>query len=271
MKQIIISIIVLLPIYAQAQGNCLLYPEGSGERKACEMCTNSGHLKQGSREKQRLFDKAIEIGPNYAWSYYQKSIPYFKRGFVLEGMQLLNKAVELAPTDHLCYRAYWHFQNRNYELCLKDLERYYTLVGEDAIAFTTGGDMDMRLIRAMCYAKLGDTEKGIDVAQRYIDLKAEDDFYDPVDFHILGMLLVLNNQYDQGIKLLTKSASLTPDYPDTYYYLAIAYMKKGRYNQALKQLRKGKQTFSSRSHLRNGYFAFRVYLSDIERLIKEID
>ncbi len=48
-----------------AQGNCLQYAEGSGERKACELCYTNEY-KQGSKESQMLFDSAIAIGPKFA-------------------------------------------------------------------------------------------------------------------------------------------------------------------------------------------------------------
>ena len=44
---------------------------------------------------------------------------------LFEGFKLLNKAVELDARSHLTYRAYWYFQNRNYKMCINDLERYY--------------------------------------------------------------------------------------------------------------------------------------------------
>ncbi len=88
------------------QGNCLIYEKNSGERKACELSYQAIGYKQGSRESQILFDSAIAIGPNYAWAYYEKSVPYFKRGLLNEGIKLLNKAVALEPGNHyLCYRA----------------------------------------------------------------------------------------------------------------------------------------------------------------------
>ena len=49
--------------------------------------------KQGSKESQLLFDKAISMGPKYAYAYYQKSVPYFKRGLFAEGLSLITKAI----------------------------------------------------------------------------------------------------------------------------------------------------------------------------------
>ena len=142
------------------QGNCLLYAEGSGERSACELSYRALEYKQGSKESQFLFDQAIEIGPNYAWAYYEKSVPFFKRGLFAEGVFLINKAIELEPQNYLYYRAYWYFYNRSYELCIKDLEELYT-VYKTFYTTTPGGEMEMRVILALAYAQSGNVSKGI--------------------------------------------------------------------------------------------------------------
>jgi len=105
MKIILSVMLSLFALMSFSQGNCLLYPEGSNERKACRLAETTGELKQGSRESQVRFDSIIALNPNYAWAYFEKSVAYLKRGLLLDGLKYLNKAVELDPKSHLCYRA----------------------------------------------------------------------------------------------------------------------------------------------------------------------
>ena len=168
MRATVLFIILCFSLSSLAQPNCHIYPEGSGERKACELSYKAIEYAQGSKESQLLFDQAIAIGPKFAWAYYEKSVPYFKRGFLYEGLQILNKAIELEPKEYLCYRAYWHWQYQNYKLCIQDLETYYSLP-RAYIQFTPGGDKDMRIILGLAYAKHGDFKKGIRTIQNCMD------------------------------------------------------------------------------------------------------
>ena len=94
MKKVILITFIVNMTFSFAQTNCFIYPEGSGERKACELSYKAIEYRQGSKESQILFDSAIAVGPKFAWAYYEKSVPYFKRGFLHEGLQILNKAIE---------------------------------------------------------------------------------------------------------------------------------------------------------------------------------
>ncbi|MEO0337824.1 MAG: hypothetical protein AAF242_01290 [Bacteroidota bacterium] len=142
-----------------SQGNCLIYPEDSGERIACELSYRALEYRQGSKESQLLFDYAIKIGPKYAWAYYEKSVPFFKRGMLAEGLSLINKAIDLEPYNYLYYRAYWYFYNCSYDYCIRDLEELYTLY-KAGYTTTPSGELEMRLLLAMAYAQNENLPKG---------------------------------------------------------------------------------------------------------------
>lgn len=268
MKKIIYLIFLCFSTVIYSQGNCLLYPEGSNERKACELAYQGKTLKQGSKASQMMFDSILKLNPNYAWAYMEKSVPYFKRGFILEGLQLLDKAVELEPRFHLTYRAYWHFQNRNYKLCIKDLERYYKLPNAFIYELSPGGDKDMRILLGMAYAKLGDLKKGIQTLEDCLkSYKREDDF-GLADYHVLGMLYVKNKQYEKALEAFKNQLKITEDYPDTYHYMGLAYKALNKPEEAKIQFEKAKDKFLDDYHIRNGYLCFKVYYLDV---IKEIE
>ena len=249
------------------QENCFAYLENSPERKACELCDEALKHQQGSKESQLIFDKAIAIGPNFAWSYYQKSVPYLKRGFLNEGLQILNKAVKLKPLEYLCYRGYWYWQYKNYDLCIKDLETYYALP-KAYLQFTPGGEKDMRLILGLAYAKNKNLEKGIKIIEDYIaQFKTEGDIGFS-DYHTLAMIYTLNNQNDKAIKTMAKQLAINQDIPDSYYYLGLAYKQKSEFKNAIIYFKKALLKFKAASYYNNPNAGFRVYLEDV---INEID
>lgn len=204
-----------------AQGNCLIYPEDSGERLACELSYRALEYKQGSKESQLLFDAAIRLGPKYAWAYYEKSVPFFKRGLYAEGVSLINKAIELEPKNYLYYRAYWFFYSRSYEYCIRDLEELYT-VYQASYTTTPSGELEMRLLLAMAYAQSGEVAKGIEWILHLMDsYKDKLELKGYYDHFCLGVLYYMNNQFDLAEAQFEKQLTIDDGFADTYYYLGL--------------------------------------------------
>lgn len=215
------------------QGNCLIYAEDSGERLACELSYRATTYRQGSKESQLLFDAAIRLGPKYAWAYYEKSVPFFKRGLFAEGVSLINKAIELEPKNYLYYRAYWYFYNRSYERCIRDLEELYS-VHNAAYTATPSGELEMRLLLAMAYAQSGDLAKGIywiqNLMSSYEDQPSLKGYY---DHFCLGVLYYENEQFSLARSEFEKQLIFNDSFADTYYYLGL--IKNREYQQAQAQ------------------------------------
>lgn len=211
-----------------AQGNCLLYPENSGERIACELSYRAIEYSQGSKESQIIFDKAIEIGPGCDYAYYQKSVPFFKRGMLAEGVRLISKAIDIKPLDHLCYRAYWYYSHDSYAACIRDLERYYYDLN-GPLKFIPGGEIEMRMYLAMSYVAKGRADDGLRVAQESMaaQSKGAGGYVGQYDYYLLGYLYYLNGKIDESIAALSTQLEENKDFRDTYYLLAKCYEKKG--------------------------------------------
>jgi len=250
------------------QGNCSIYAEGSGERKACELSYQAIEQQQGSKESQLIFDEAISVGPTYAWAYYEKSVPYLKRGFLPEGLEILNKAVALEPLNYLTYRAYWYWQYRNYELCVQDLEQFY-LVPKTYVETTPGGEKDMRIILGLAYAKIGDYDKAIQTIKDCISSYDTEDNVGLSDYHTLGVLYLKNEQYDKAIEAFEQQFTVYEHIADSYYFLGLAYNGKKEYKQARAQFGKALLVFNSDRGYSNPNAGFRVYESDILREIEK--
>ncbi len=253
------------------QGNCLIYPEDSGERKACELSYRALEHRQGSKESQLLFDEAIKIGPKYAWAYYQKSVPFFKRGLFAEGISLINKAIELEPWNYLYYRAYWYFYNRSYGYCIKDLEELYT-VHEESYTTTPGGDLEMRLLLAMAHAQSGDVPKGIYWMQHLMErYEQEPQLKGLYDHFCLGVLYYKNNQFDLAEVEFEKQLTVDDKFADTYYYLGLIKAKAANNTLAQDYFKQAlaKMNGENGGYSRNSFEAFNIYKEDVEKMLND--
>ncbi len=254
-KRKTVSILLLLLGFYQlsvAQGNCELMEPGSKERIACEYAKKAITFKQGSKESQLLFDSAISINPNYAWAYYEKSVPYFKRGMLNEGIKLLNKAVELDPLSHLTYRAYWFYQHKSYARCKDDLEQFYAMEGTYN-KNTPDGAVDMRILLGIVYSELGLRQQAIDKVEATIRSYSSLAYIGPYDYHILGVLYLKNQQYDDALKTLLKSIELNEQFADTYYFLSVASQNLGDIVKAKEYIEASLQRFKGEHNGYSGY------------------
>ena len=249
-----------------SQGNCLVYPEDSGERIACELSYRAVEYRQGSKESQLLFDQAIKLGPKYAWAYYEKSVPFFKRGLFAEGVKLINKAIELEPQHYLYYRAYWYFYNRSFDLCIKDLEELYTHYNPPYTS-TPGGELEMRLLLGMAHAQTGNLTKGINwvlhLMNAYKDQPHLKGYY---DHFCLGVLYFKNGQLTFALDEFEKQLTVDENFADTYYYLGLIKKKEGDHELADSYFQEALNKFkgSEDGYSINIFTAFNTYQEDIE-------
>lgn len=248
------------------QGNCLVFDEDSGERLACELSHRASEYKQGSKESQLLFDHAIRLGPDYAWAYYQKSVPFFKRGMFAEGVSLINKAIELEPRNYLYYRAYWYFYNRSYEYAIKDLEALY-VTHQSTYNTTPGGELEMRLILAMAYAQSGNVPKGIEWIKDLMGKYQNQPHLKGVfDHFCLGVLYYHNKQLNLAKAELDKQLEVDDKFADTYYYLGLIYEQLSDQNLANQNFREAlsKMNRENGGYSMNIFEAFNVSIKDVE-------
>ncbi len=258
---------LLAPSIISAQGNCLLYPDDSGERIACELSYRAIEYRQGGKDSQLLFDAAIEIGPNYAWAYYEKSVPYFKRGMLAEGMEILNHAVALEPEHYLYYRAYWYFYHRSYAACIADLENLY-IDFEAPITFTPGGDLEMRLILAMAYGQSGDIPKGIQSIKDCFESYGNQEYLIGLhDYHLLGVLYYEDGQYDKSLEAFEQQIAVNENLADTYYYLGLIRKSQGDEQAAKAHFNQSKDKFEGDGggYSSNGFLDYNVSEKMVER------
>lgn len=269
-RVLVIAILLFFTQVVSAQGDCALLAEDSNERLACEYGTRAIQFKQGSRGSQLLFDSAIALNPAYAWAYYEKSVPYFKRGFLREGMLLLNQAVDLDPLSYLTYRAYWFFQHKSYDRCRMDLERFYALEGAYP-QNTPGGAMDMRIVLGINYAHLDSTQKAIEIISETINAYPSADYLGPYDNHTLGVLYWQNEQYAAAKEALLKSIKRNEQFADSYYYLASIAEQLGDLKEARHYINEAVLRFKGEKNGYTGYpFCFPISKQMAEEKMKQL-
>lgn len=267
---LVISLLCLIGHLSRAQGNCSAFAEGSKERLACEYGTKAIQFKQGSKASQLLFDSAIAVNPDYAWAYYEKSVPYLKRGLLNEGMLLLNKAVALDPLSYLTYRASWFFQHKSFEYCKTDLETFYAMEGSYPKS-TPGGALDMRVILGLTYAHLGSNQKAIELVREVINSYPSEDHLGPYDYHTLGVLYLNNGQYPEAQEALLKSIERNEQFADSYYYLASVAEQLGDLKEAQGYIRESLLRYGGEKPGYTGYpFCFPVSKQMAESKMKEL-
>ncbi|OEK00197.1 hypothetical protein BFP97_01125 [Roseivirga sp. 4D4] len=248
-------IIFLFPLTTyvlKAQGNCDLMVEGSKERIACEYGRKAITFKQGSKQSQLLFDSAIAVNPDYAWAYYEKSVPFFKRGMLSEGVRLLNKAVALDPLSYLTYRAYWFSQHKSYERCRDDLEQYYAMEGAYA-KNTPDGALDLKILLGIVYSELDLKQQAINQVEETISSYPSEAYLGPYDYHTLGVLYLKHEQYDQAKVALQKSLAYNEQFADTYYYLSLTEQSLGEINKAKDYILECLKRFDGKENGYSGY------------------
>jgi tetratricopeptide (TPR) repeat protein len=176
--------------------------------------------KQGSVIQLELYDSAIYYNPLDHDIYFKKSIWYKKSGQFIKSFEILDKAVELAPTIHLGYRAWSKlYYMRDFKGCIADIERLDSLT-PGFVDYPWGESMHYLL--GQCYMELNEYDRAI----QYFDLHlAEfdegDEFYSQ---HYKAVCLYFLADYSAALVAFEKAVSIYGENPDAHYYKALCHI-----------------------------------------------
>jgi tetratricopeptide (TPR) repeat protein len=267
MKRFLFLILVLFTeseLYTQP--NCNIY-KWKGDTLcylACIESENADSFAQGSRNSQDRFNKSIQLCPSFAYSYFEKSVPYLKRGDFISWKLLIDKAVLLSPKEYLGYRGWCRFQFiRDYKGAIQDIDSLSKVTTYD-IGYSINGDYHLSIARALCYKGLGDFKKAIGLIESQLKSKNYSaGFY---DYLHLGVLKLQTGDYKGAIKALKKELKIYNYMAETYYYLAVAHKKIGNKKEFKKNIILAKSYYLEGKKRTDPYTEpfDKIYLGDIE-------
>jgi tetratricopeptide (TPR) repeat protein len=220
----ILACILLLLNEAFAIPNCYIYKEDEKCYEACKEAEKAIQHPQGSRASQLHFLKSIELCPEFAYSFYEQSVPYAKRGQMNRWIELINKAVELEPEKYLAQRGWCHwFFMHNYEKAISDIDKLDELLDYD-IGETGDGLYHLNIVKGLCYKGLGDNEKAIEIIQTCM---ASEDYYQrSYDNLHLGVLFLEIGKPEKALLEFEKQMDFN-DISEAYFYSAKAHQLLG--------------------------------------------
>ncbi len=268
MKQLFLFAALLYSAVSNAQINCNVYKDDSACFKACELSEKAADY-QGYASSQQDFDKVIELCPTFDYAYFEKAVPYLKRGLFIEWKKLIDKAVALNPMGHLGYRGWCRYQFlRDYDGAIEDLEKLDALTEFD-IGHSVNGDYHLKIALALCYKAIGQPEKGIAIIEAHKNSK--DYVLGPYDELHLGVMKLLTKDLQGAVKAFNTQIAYNDFQAENYYYLALINKELNRPEEVISNLQKAKSFYQAAKHLNDPYthHADRVFLEQIEILLKK--
>lgn len=250
-----------------AQPNCNVFKMQGDETcyEACMLATKRVG-PQGSGKSQEKFDKAIKQCPTLDYAYFEKAVPFLKRGDFITWRKLIDKAVELNPELRLGYRGWCRYQFlRDYNGAIMDLERLDTLLHHNDIGYSINGDYHLNVAKALCYKAIGKKE----IAIKIIEKQLAKDGYSPMpyDYLHLGVLKIETGQLRDAIVCLNMSIQNNNYLAEAYFYLGKIYREMGLKNDFIVNMEKAKSFYLSGKRMIDPYTTHmdKVYFSQIEK------
>lgn len=208
---------ILFPFLVFAQPNCnaYLYAGDTLQYKACLLVEKAQKYYQFEREFHEVFDDALQIAPNFAYAYREKSTAYLKSGDFLTWKKLIDKAVELDYVQNLPYRAWCRYQFfRDYKGAISDIEKLNSLVTYD-IGYGINGDYHLNIMKAMCYSALGEKKKAIKTFLTQLEKKVYSaGLY---DYYQLGVTFYEIKDYKNALESFEKQSERNDIAENEYY------------------------------------------------------
>jgi len=267
-KALTIFIIIGLNQFLIGQPNCEMYAD-SLCKKSCNIAWEASKY-QGLKKSQELFDEAIKLCPGFAYSYFEKSVPYLKQGLFREWKELIDKAVEL-DYKYLLNRGINQVQFiRNYEEGLNDLDKLYSQVKTFEIGYSPSGEYHGQLIRAICYQKLGQLDKSIEVVEELVSSK---NYHQGLfDYFHIGIIYLEKGNYEKAKSSFIKQIEEN-EFAEIYYYYSKIFRVKGDIDSEKKMLIKAKELYLKGQTMKNNYYHYidQIFLKDIEQGLKKLN
>jgi tetratricopeptide (TPR) repeat protein len=230
-------------------------------------------FKQGTIENDLFYKIVTEKYPRMSDAWMGRSISYTKRGLYDKGFELVNKAVDLSPSNHLGYRGYIKlYMFHDYNGALRDFQRLDSLTPNFQDA---PWSEDIYKVIGLCYLNMDNNEK----AEKYFDLSISTnteqrgvEWVEPRTFIYYGVTLLKNKKINNALSVFNKSIEINPEVPEAYYYKSKILLDKGKLSEARSTINKCLEVFNKYGNHINSYYElpYQLYLSQIKSLKNKI-
>jgi tetratricopeptide (TPR) repeat protein len=263
---ILILLLFISCLGAIAAPNCEIYKADENCYESCKEAELAMTYGQGSVKFQQHLRNAISLCPDFAHAYFELSVPYAKRGLIVEWLPLINKAIELDPVRYMGWRGWYHwFFMRNYETAIADIDTLTSISNFD-IGATGDGLYHLNFMKALCYKGMGNNNKAIELMELSI---ANDNYIGVYDYLHLGVLYIETGEVEKGLSILKKQIEYN-DISEAYYYSAIALKNKGEHTESIKMLEIALKKYENGNSMHDPYIQLpdKIFKSDIINLMK---
>ncbi|GAB4229485.1 MAG: hypothetical protein Tsb0034_01080 [Ekhidna sp.] len=249
--------------------NCYIYKEDEKCYEACKEAEKAIQHPQGSKASQEHFLKSIDLCPEFAYSFFESSVPYAKRGQMNMWIELIDKAVELDPTKYLGQRGWYHwFFMHNYERAISDIDKLDNLLDYD-IGETGDGFYHLNIMKGLCYKGLGNYKKAIELIENC--MASEDYYKGAYDNLHLGVLYLEVDEPTKALHEFEKQMEFN-DISEAYFYSAHAFQQMGNPERAMEYFNLSLEKYDKGIAMHNPYRQLmdEIYRIDIEEEIESI-
>ena len=256
MKKLIVLFILLAPVTTPIEDfkpNCEAYRYmGQACYDACLQSNIAIRYRQGSRNSQEYFDKAIDLCPDFAYAWHEKAVPYLKRGSFIDWKAMMDKAVLLEEEQRLGYRGWCRYQFlRDYQGAIEDIERLEEIMQGYDIGYAQNGDCHLIVAKALCYKGLGEPNKARKVLEDFVN--HPDFFAMPYDYLHLGVMYMEARMFSKARRALQEQIKVNPNLADNYYYLARTMLAQGKKREAKEQFAKCQELYGQGLYRKDVY------------------
>jgi tetratricopeptide (TPR) repeat protein len=227
--------------------------------------------EQGSAQWLATIDSAINICPNAARLWGDKTMAYMLRGEFVDAMKFANKAAEFDPHYFLGSRAWYRINYlHDYKGAIADIDALEKISGRSFVYVT---NIHMYMLKGIAYRQMGNLEKALEAYNLAINEQVKErgaEWVGSYDYLFRGILKYRMNDMDGAIEDLTRQVKEYESLADTYYYRGLAYAATGRKDEARLDLQNAKELILGDGQRRWEHVYVlpdEVYLSEVEKAL----
>lgn len=188
-----------------------------------------------SRKARQMFEKAIELDPDYALAYvglgnyYRRLVEYGWTEFPSQALQrseeLALKALDLDESEAEAYTLLGnvHIYAQRYDRAISQLDRAIALNPNDAFSYRMRGQV------LLWSGRIEEAIQSLETSRRF-DPNMQTGL--PM---FLGIAYYLRGQYDKAVDVLEEGLSRRPDWAGNHILLAAVYAETGRTEDARRE------------------------------------